>query len=579
MEELHTSPFHKEISSFLIQLLEKKVKDEGLEDSQLPKENSFEELITCYHDLISKKQSIPLEQKVFDAFPPFDYPLKMYRGLPRVYKKDAPSQSHIKTTFSHLPSLKQRIAEKLLLPYYDKVDLKNGDKISIFTYVLGDGYGDIIAHKEAVSIIKKRFPNLFIQSVLLLPSQIPKENISLGEDALIISYKTKASLPKKALNALIKSDLILSIPTSHPQVEALKSTSVNVLSIGEHGFIETDCFHPKSTNLSMGLHFLEAGIFIREDQKKGDYRALKNETLLYTLFGTLTPQTVDIETYLHSHKLHLAYLQSPIGGAVYLHALLKAASRDERMIDICTPDIGWLIEYVKIQGKEKKPFFTEPFGIQELEIHYSGKIHQKKIQESGKKVRILCTGPLEIDDFSNLMRLSEEFVAVRGDQSLAEAVSANRLFFYDGAPHKKYFIKDLLALAENRIRNNMGCITLFRSIAKTFFCQQTEEENEWVEETFFQTKEPWEKTAEQLSFALLKRETIVGCKLLNQIIRSEYAFNQTLCQLVAREILFKRNPELKTQVREDIDSFAQGKVSFGQIQSRLESFFQIKSLF
>ncbi len=570
MQESPQSPFHTEISSYLLNEIEK----EGLSQATDLADHSFEDLLEGYHNILSKRKTLPIEQKILEAFPQNEFPLKMLRGLPRIYKRENPSTNHIKPPFSHLPSLKRLGAEKFVLPLYDETSIPKDTKICVFTHVLADGFGDLIAHKETVSILKNRFPDASIQSIVSLPKRFSVKDSDLDPTAIIVPYKDKSTLPKKVLKELLASDLILATPTHHPQIEEIKKQSPSTLCIGQYGFIESDTFHPKSGNYSMGLHFLEKGILIRDSQKKADFRALKNETLLYTLFGTLAPQTIDIETYLVSHKLHLAYLVSPIGGAIYLHALLKAAARDDRTIDICTPDIGWLIEYTKRQGREKKPFLTEDFGIQELEIHFAGKIHRKKIQDKGKKVRILSCGALSDEDFSTLMRLSEEFVAVRGDQSFSEAVSANRMFFYDGAPHARYFVKDLLALAENRLRANKEALTLFRCMERAFSYNSTESQDEWVEETHFQAKEPWEETANLLSKALLKRDTLVGCKQLNQIIRSEYSFNQTLCQIVSREISHRLNPKLASDEKTEIDAFIRGDKPLKQTLEKIKELHQ-----
>src|SRR5690606_13882077 len=121
----------------------------------------------------------------------------------------------------------------------------------------------------------------------------------------------------------------------------------------------------------------------------------------------------DIEIYQAGHKLYLAYLVSPVGGAVYLHALMQSQLLSTKTIDICTPNIGWLIGYIEMQQKENKPFLEGNLRIQELEIHFAGKIHRRELSKEGKKVRILCPGPLSDADFRKLLHLSEQFVAVR----------------------------------------------------------------------------------------------------------------------------------------------------------------------
>jgi hypothetical protein len=283
----------------------------------------------------------------------------------------------------------------------------------------------------------------------------------------------------------------------------------------------------------MGLHFLEKGILIRKKTILPRFQDIENQELLASLFGTASPQEQDIAQYLATHKLYLAYLLSPTGGAIYLHALLALHEGQTQTIDICTPNIDWLMSYAK---QRNQPFFEGHHGISKIEIHWDGKIQIIKFSERGKKMRILCPTALSDADFRRLIRLSEEFIAIRGNQSFSEVVSADRLFFYDGAPHARYFIKDLAALAENRLASHKSALTLFRCMSKAFLYNLPEETDQtWVDETFFQEKEPWLEIAKTIAKALKNPETLAGFKKFNQIIKTEYCCNQTICQLVQRE--------------------------------------------
>ncbi len=552
MQNSHTSLFHTELFNYLLGNVEKKIEEEGLSEekeflqykdalknaSNATGSHSFVEILENYQTLFSENKTVGIEKQLLKKFP-----LKISRGLPRVYHRDNPTMSRIKPVFASLPALKKLAAEKFSLPQYENGKIPAGSKICLFTYVLSDGWGDFIAAIETAKILKAKFLNAQIRSVIYLPKNFSPDKSDCDASTLFIPYGTEGppvSFPEKALQALKSADLVISLPTFYPFTEELKALlekgahKPKFIAIGQYGFIESPWFHPKSGNYSMGLHFLETGVLIREKTEKGDFRTLENQTLLFSLFGTTSPQTVDVEAYLTSHKFFLAYLVSPIGGAIYLHALLKSQIKNDQTIDICSPHIGWLIEYIKLRQKEKKPLFAKDLGIQEIEIHFAGKIHHRTLAKSGKKIRILSPNTLSDADFRKALALSEDFVAVRGDQSFSEAVSANKMFFYDGAPHARYFVKDLLALAENRLSHNKQALLFFRSIAKAFLYNITEEPGEWVEETHFQEKEPWDQIADNLCKALQSQETILGCKQLNQIIRAEYNFNKTLCEMVAR---------------------------------------------
>jgi len=318
----------------------------------------------------------------------------------------------------------------------------------------------------------------------------------------------------------------------------------------------------------MGLHFLEKGVLIRKASEI-NFARLSNERLLFSLFQTAIPGPLEVERDLDSHLFYLTYLLTPVGGAIYLHALLKSREFDARPIDICTPDIGWLIGHIERQKKEGRPFLEGTFGVKEIEIEFEGRPHKIQIAETGKRVRLLCPGPLADADFRLLVRMSAEFVAVRGDQSFSEAVSANRTFFYDGAVHARHFVKDLVALAENRIASHKNAVSLFRNMGKAFLYSLPEEEGEWVDETYFQEKEPWLEIALSIGMALQDPDTIAGCKKLNQIIASEHAFHQFFVPFIRRELIHRFSPQFSQAENRQIDLFASGAQTIGETLSSI----------
>src|SRR5690606_30664930 len=94
-------------------------------------------------------------------------------------------------------------------------------------------------------------------------------------------------------------------------------------------------------------------------------------------------------------------------------------------------------------------------------------------------------------DFRALLALSGEWVAVRGDQSFSEVISQGKAFFYDGRDHARYFIKDLVAIAENRIGGHPTTLACIRGMAQGFAYRIPVQEGEWVDETYFQEAEEW----------------------------------------------------------------------------------------
>jgi hypothetical protein len=461
----------------------------------------------------------------------------------------------VKQDFSHLPPLKRLALERFLFPLYEQhpiaPHITERTKVCLFTWVLSDGWGDLIAAKEALVLLKERFPEIEFNWVALVPNQLQSANV----DAAYIYYDKECPislLTPDVLKTLRSSDLILSLPTFYPHTEALMKTVQDIPSvaplprlicIGQYGYLESSWFHPKSGHRSMGLHLLEKGILIRKSMNP-NFSQIENKELLLSLFGMAAPGPFEIENYLNTHQFYLAYLLSPVGGAVYLHALLKSHVRDVLPIDICTPDLGWFVGHIERQKKAGKPILEGNFRVKTIDVHYEGKVYATRLADEGKKVRILCPGAISDADFRLLVRLSGEFVGVRGDQSFSEVVSANRAFFYDGALHARYFVKDLLALAENRLAPHRSALTIFRGMGKAYLHILPDDENEWVDETHFQEKEPWVMIAHSIGNALQDPDALAGFKKFNRIIADEHSFNSFLSQLVAREITHRASDSI-----------------------------------
>jgi hypothetical protein len=360
--------------------------------------------------------------------------------------------------------------------------------------------------------------------------------------------------------ALLRSaDLILQTPTYYPHTKELMTALEEIPSmrpmpkmemVGEYGYLESSWFHPKSDGFSMGLHFLEKGILVKKAQGPVTLDDVENERLR----GWLRPK----------NQLFVAYLTTMIGGAIYLHALLKAEENEKRNIDLCIPDLGWFIQYIEMRKQEGRPILEWDLGIHKLEVLFEDQIHSMVISPEGKTVRLLCPGLISQRDFRTLLTLSGDFVAVRGDQSFSEAVSADKVYFYDLREHARYFIKDLLAVAENRIIAHPTSLTLFRCMAKALLHNLPEQEGEWVDETFFQEKEEWSAIAFELGLALQKGDTAIGCKQLNEILKREFSAAPFLCQLVERALFHRIYPEIEKIEKEEMDLFLSGTQSYLQ---------------
>ena len=95
---------------------------------------TLQQILEQYNFLVGSRGAIHLESKLMEALLAKDFAAmglsayfpKIYRGVPRLYRKDQPSLSKVKSSFSHLPSLKRVAIEKALFSLYDDVSLQKG---------------------------------------------------------------------------------------------------------------------------------------------------------------------------------------------------------------------------------------------------------------------------------------------------------------------------------------------------------------------------------------------------------------------------------------------------------------------
>ncbi|HLB59134.1 MAG TPA: hypothetical protein VJL87_03505, partial [Bdellovibrionota bacterium] len=261
------------------------------------------------------------------------------------------------------------------------------------------------------------------------------------------------------------------------------------------------------------------------------------------------------------------YLATPMGGAIYLHALLEACEREAKSIDLCVPDLRWFFRYAEEQERKGRPFL-EIEGIA-LEIYWKGQYIP--LTQGKKKVRLLSPSSLSFSDFRRLIACSKEFMAIRGNQSFSEAVSMNKMFFYDGKEHTRYFVKDLMALAENRLGAYPSTLEVFRAMRSSLlFSLPVAEEREWVEDFNFYEKEHWRQVASRIGKALQDPDCLSGFQKFNRIVAEEYAANDFLCDALIRELCHRADPSLKQAEDGALDLFATGVLSLKEAMELLK---------
>ncbi|HSX37975.1 MAG TPA: hypothetical protein VLE95_04000 [Chlamydiales bacterium] len=539
---------------------------------------SWLEIVGNYNYLFHERGPVNLEKKLFAAFSSKTHSIPMYRGLPRRYKREQPAISQLHKNFIHLPTLKRLASEKMIFKIYDGMEHPGMAVITVFTWVIQDGWGDLAASIDTVEILKRRFPDLQINSVVLFPQKMGTPPMPKGADEKRVVYYDEVesiSLGEEILKMLRHSDLILQTPTFYPFFENLREKTEALSyssklpswsSIGEYGFIESQWHHPQSGNRSLGLHFLEKGVFIKSVLKDENFSDLQNAEILAWLFGSHSPGLEEIGYYKREFHFHFAYLASPVGGAVYLNALQKMYENDSKGIDICSPDIHWLIGYAQMQAEKGSPILE---GVS-VELYYGQSM--AVLTEGEKKMRIFCPKTISPQDFHLLIHLSDGWVAVRGNQSFSEALSTEKPFFFDVREHSRNFFKDVLALAENRIQAYESTIEVLKETGKIFLQKGgLGDAGQWVDETYFQmNSEPWKEIAEKIGAALQNKNCSRGFQVFSQIIKKEHSFNEFLSHFVQRELCHRAYPFAKIVEEEAMAPFLMGRSSIDAASSELK---------
>ena len=147
------------------------------------------------------------------------------------------------------------------------------------------------------------------------------------------------------------------------------------------------------------------------------------------------------KAFADSSKLYTGYASKELTKQSFLRAMIKLNNQQETDLVFVLPGS---FDYASILTKE----FLQRKGFGELKV-YEGrdghleKSHSIQISEQGKTL-ILLTKEIPNQLMKSLWKASEAECLVTGDQSLTEAISANKVFLYEVLPHKTNVGNELL---------------------------------------------------------------------------------------------------------------------------------------
>ena len=563
----------------------------------------FEELtsfIDSRKELISPPPSFSLEEELLQWAESSSYPSHCFtpilRGLPRLFLQTDLSQSTIKKPFSDRNTLIRHWLHRPLLTLYASSSLCTPIKISILTWVISDGWGDLFAQLEAAHLIHTHFPQLQLTLFTLIhKDRTPPEYDNPFEQEVILysgelnGPMTHTPFSSEQLKILSDTDLLIEMPTAFPHIDQLlRCVGLNEsqqaraatqegrsiasptptplhIRLGEHSMIDAVPYHPATSAWSMGLHFLEKGIFIKTLPEVAGDVPLRNRDLHNLLFSPFK----NVESYRRHRSFQLAYTKNYRGLYLYLTALLSSLSEDDRDVDICFFQAPILAQLLNQQFRDpvsqELPLF-KAWNVKEFHLYCSPYHTKVPIASSGKLVRFIHCVSIAHEDQLLLTSLTDHLIGVTGDQSVLEAMSTGRPFFYDPPCFKRPFLADLCQIAEKKLSEFPQLSQFFKLCLKTTSLHLDDDQAGWVSEECVEATKAFLSLEEDNDLAIgkalgnLLRDPLLSLafQALRQYLADHYSITPILSGLISRTALFKKYPILAFQEERELEKLFQG---------------------
>jgi hypothetical protein len=492
-----------------------------------------------FHHLV--EQSL-MEQHLIRVFPEQDFidlnlPLSTFpliqQGLPRDLDPFSTSFLQLKTGFRDLNTLKKRILDKPTLYQYKHYPILKDLSIVIITYVVPGGFGDYFAQSYLKKILKKRFQEVDITSVIFIEKSY-SQKITCEEDEILCAFNAVEELKPQYFDLSLKrlfkkAHIVFEIPTPFPFKKELQllSSQASYIQIGEYGFIQSSLYEPKSAARCLGLHFLEYGLFIDNPSKTSLENFSKLDVSAY-LFSIKDPHL-----YLKSNDMYFSYLATDYGVIFYLYLIIYLSLHQDKIIDLVCIDIGPFLKVIESDIERLKNL-----PIKTIEIFYKNNRSVLNLDSKGLHLRIIHTGHLNHKDFQILLQASKEPVGIRGNLSLSEAIALQKGFFYDPLSHNYPVYYELLSLAKLHDQEVFLWMQLFKPALEPH-------------------------VAAQKGAALIRQKDFQKAfKNILSFINTHLKADEHMINIVYKELINSQNPGLQNKERELTSLFLEEKISF-----------------
>lgn len=422
-----------------------------------------------------------------------------------------------------LPSLRRLWIEKALCYLYKDKRPPIAPKVSLFTWVIGDGLGDFSAQIEAAHSLLSLPIELSLIS--LHPEKMPLSNPDLQCPHFFIPYQEDSTgawshipyvnIPDKAVKAISSSNVFLQMPTYFPythEIVSLLDSSASYELIGEGGWGLTPSFSPKSGFRAMGLHPWEKGLFFPKTVEINSTTEIDSILIKYPL-----------------STFYFGYLRYPSYCRIFTQTILTIEKNKNSPICLCLFPCETLLQDIQ----KLIPFLKES-NISVVEIYYKHSFCSISIQEKGKQLILIQTDKLARKSYQSLLSRSSFLVGCRGDGSLAETLLAKKIPFFDFPAHKKPLLEGLYSLS---------AYYLSKPHPTTLYIKEFLEEK---------------PTASLLASLLQNPSLTEGFQKLTPLLSSYYNMQDFVPNLVLRAAYHHFHPWIAIQEKQILENFLTG---------------------
>ena len=341
-----------------------------------------------------------------------------------------------------------RVQALLNEAYLTAADLVAGRRVAIYCHVYDDGAGDALLGLKLRQMLQAGVPGLHVVLVSNEPDLMRKfsANGDFGFDPATIHAAD--STFQQAQDLIIESPEGFSpFWASRPRYDA------PILKIFEYGF---ESSHHNRNVLTTGVGRLDAGILIdaelaarsRSVQRGTVGSAARRHPMLDAFGHACGPSLLNgrsAAAYDGGTRMHFLYVScresvlTQVNAAIDYHGdrpthldviLVRHAQDALRAVPTtwAAAHRRWGASFASVDLVNA----TQPIG--------------PPPSPAGRALRLVFVETLAHADFLRGLMLAE-FVGVTGDQSVSEAIAADRVFTYDQREHKKNFVAGLKALA------------------------------------------------------------------------------------------------------------------------------------